>query len=79
MSTYIDDYTGDKSIPLFLSFAIEQYKNHRGITGEEAAEILERTGVLKHLEEYFDVLHTQSAQWLIEEIDELVANFQHNQ
>lgn len=72
MSTYIDSYTGDDSIPLFISFAIEQYKNHKRISGEESAAILAESGVLSHLEEFFDVLHTQSAQWLLEEIDEMV-------
>lgn len=72
--TYVNAYTGDESIPIFITFAIEQYKHFKGISGEEAAAILEDASVLEHLEEYFDVLHTQSAQWLVEEIDELVAN-----
>lgn len=75
MSTYVNSYTGDDSIPLFLSFAIEQFKNHQGISGEEAAEVLDRAGVLTHLAEYYDVLHTQSAQWLVEEMDDMVAHY----
>lgn len=70
--TYINAYTGDESIPMFITFAIEQYKHYKGISGEKAVAMLEDAGVLKHLEEYFDVLHTQSAQWLVTEIDELV-------
>lgn len=72
--TYVDAYTGDESVTMFITFAIEQYKNYKDISGEKAAEILTNADVLKHLEEYFDVLHTQSAQWLVAEIDELVIN-----
>lgn len=37
MQTYVDAYNGDDSIPVFVAFAIEQYKNNKGISGEEAA------------------------------------------
>lgn len=73
MSTYVDIYNGEDSIPVFLAFAIEQYKNHKGISGEEAARILDENGILEHFSEFYDVLHTQSAQWLIEEMDEMIA------
>lgn len=72
--TYVDAYTGDESVPMFIAFAIEQYKNNKGISGEEAASILADSGVLKHLEEYYDVLHTQSAQWLVAEMEEMIVN-----
>lgn len=72
--TYIDSYTGDESVTMFITFAIEQFKNHEGLSGKEAASILAEAGVLKHLEEYYDVLHTQSAQWLVAEINELILN-----
>ena len=72
--TYVDAYTGDVSVPMFITFAIEQYKHSKGISGEEAAKILSKAGVLRHLEEYYDVLHTQSAPWLIAEMDEMIAN-----
>ena len=58
----------DKSY--FVSFCIEQFKEHRGISGEEAAEMLFREGITDYLNDNFEVLHTQSRQWLMEEIDE---------
>lgn len=73
--TYVDVYNGDESIPMFITFVIEQFKNAKGISGAEAAQILAQAGVLAHLEEYYDVLHTQSAQWLIAEVSEMVDNF----
>ncbi|MBQ0075736.1 MAG: DUF3791 domain-containing protein [Bacteroidales bacterium] len=54
----------------FVSFCIEQYKQHARISGEESAELLFRSGVVQYLNDNFEVLHTQSRQWLMEEIDE---------
>lgn len=72
IKTYVDSYNGDESIPMFITFAIEQYKNHKNISGADAAKILNDAGVLSHLEEFYDVLHTQGSQWLLAEIDEMV-------
>lgn len=71
---YASDYTGDDSIPVFVSFAIEQYKHHKGISGEEAMEILSEAGVLEHLEEFYDVMHQHGEKWLLQEINEMVGN-----
>lgn len=69
---YATDYTGDDSIPVFVAFAIEQYKRHKGISGAEAMELLSEAGVLEHLEEFYDVMHQHGASWLMQEIDEMV-------
>ena len=70
---YSSYYTGDDSIPVFVSFAIEQYKQHKNISGQEAMQILSEAGVLAHLVEFYDVMHQHGAKWLMEEIDDLVA------
>lgn len=72
-ATYIDSYTGDNSIPVFISFIIEEYKNHKKISGEEAYFILDKAGVLDHFARFYDILHTQSRQWLVEEADNMVS------
>lgn len=59
-------------IAYFLSFCIEQYKKEKGISGAEAARLLQGYGVLEYLKEHFEVLHTQSKQWLLEDIDEFI-------
>lgn len=56
----------------FVSFCIEQYKHQKGLSGTAAMEQLNRYGVLQYLEENFDVLHTQSWQWILEDIDEYI-------
>lgn len=62
----------EDSIPLFLSFCIEQYKAAKGIPGEQAMEILMRTGALDYLADNYEAIHTQSPQWILEEIEEYV-------
>ena len=59
-------------ISYFLSFCIEQYKQKHHLTGEQAMETLDRYGVLDYLEKHYGVLHTQSWQWLVEEMDEFI-------
>lgn len=70
---YASDYTGDDSIPTFVAFAVEQYKHRKGISGEEAMAILSEAGVLEHLVEFYDVMHQHGAEWLVEEIEEMVS------
>ncbi len=69
---YSSAYSGDDSIPVFVAFAIEQYKHHKDISGDEAMQILSDAGVLEHLAEFYDVMHQHGAKWLMEEIDHLV-------
>lgn len=61
-----------QDIAYFISFCIEQYKNKKGLSGEQAMLTLDKYGVLEYLEENFDVLHTQSYQWILEDIDEFI-------
>ncbi len=64
----------EDTIPLFLSFCIEQYKVHKSISGQQAMEILSSTSTLDYLERNYEVLHTQSPQWILEEIDAYILN-----
>ena len=51
---------------------IEQYKEMNHISGSEAMEVFSRNGLLDYLEAHYEPLHTQSRQWILEEIDELI-------
>ena len=57
---------------MFVAFCIEQYKHAKSLSGDQAAEELKRYGVLDYLSEHYEVLHTQSHHWLLEEIDEFI-------
>jgi len=69
---YISDYTGDDTIPAFVTFCIEQYKNYKNISGKEAMQTLSDAGVLEYLIEHYDALHLESRQWILKDIDDLV-------
>ena len=56
----------------FLSFCIEHWKTRKGISGAEASKELAQYGVLDYLTRHYDTLHTQSHQWLMEDIDEFI-------
>ena len=56
----------------FVSFCVEQYKKHIAATGEFVLEQFEQYGVVDYLHEFYDVLHTENAKWLIEEIDNYI-------
>lgn len=62
----------DKSF--FWAFCIEQYKTQKGIDGAKVATLFFDKGVAEYLMDNFEVLHTQSRQWLIEEIDNYLKN-----
>ena len=61
-----------QDIAYFLSFCIEQYKVAKSLTGNEAMTLLSGYSVLEYLEEHYEALHTQSRQWLVEEIDDFI-------
>ena len=61
-----------KNILYFVSFCIEQYKNAKNLTGDQAMLELDRYGVLEYLEKHYEILHTQSSQWILEDIEEFI-------
>lgn len=61
-----------QDIAYFLSFCIEKYKEQKHITGAEATKCFAKYGVLDYLTDNFEVLHTQSAQWILEDINEFI-------
>lgn len=62
----------DKDIALFVSFCIEEYGVAKGMTGEQVLDLFSQYGVTDYLCKCFEPLHTQSRQWLIEEIDDFI-------
>ena len=61
-----------KDITYFISFCIEQYMKEKDINEDEVVSIFSEYGVFDYLKEYFEVLHTQSRQWLVADIDEFI-------
>lgn len=64
----------DEKILYFISFCVEHYKMHKGISGSEAIKLFDQFHVTEYLCQNYDVLHTQGHQWLMSEIDEFIKN-----
>ena len=61
-----------KDVTYFISFCIEQYMNAKGIDEEEVIATFSEYGVFDYLYDYFEVLHTQSRQWLVSDIEDFI-------
>ena len=59
-------------IAYFISFCIEQYKVHISANGNEVMDLFDKYGVTEYLSYNFEILHTQSRQRLLEEIDDFI-------
>ena len=59
---------------MFVSFCIEQYAKAKNMSTEDVVNLFEQYGITEHFCEFYDVLHTQGHNWLIEEIDEMIIN-----
>ena len=59
---------------MFVSFCIEQYAKAKNMSTEDVVNLFEQYGITEHYCEFYDVLHTQGHNWLIEEIDEMINN-----
>ncbi len=56
------------SIQTFIIFCLEAYKNENNISGNDVLKEFKRYDVFSFLESGFDVLHTQSKKYIIDEI-----------
>jgi hypothetical protein len=61
-----------KDTTYFISFCIEQYMNAKGINEDEVIATFSEYGVFDYLKDYFEVLHTQSRQWIVADIEEFI-------
>ena len=62
----------ESDILYFVSFCIEQYKNYKHMAGREVVDLFDQYHITDYLYNHYDVLHTQGAQWLLEEIEEII-------
>ena len=53
----------------FKVFCFEAYRAEKKLTGYETMELFKKYGVLQYLEKCYDVLHTTSRDYLIEDMD----------
>ena len=60
----------------FVSFCIEQYKKANKLCGAETEQMFLQRGVIDFLLGHYEVLHTQSEQIILGEIDEYLNHHQ---
>ena len=60
----------------FTAFCIEQSKKAANMGGREVEQLFSQRGVITFLIDNYEVLHTQSAQFIQEEIVEYLNNHQ---
>ena len=45
---------------------------HQGLSGSETLKLFDENGIIDYLANNYDVLHTQSAKWMMEDIDRII-------
>jgi hypothetical protein len=62
----------ESSLVRFYIFCLEAYKSHFGLSGKEAYDLFEKTGVFGYLKDGYDVLHTQGSGYIVEDIHDYI-------
>lgn len=65
-----DNQKHNDDMAYFISFCVETYKNANGMNGGEVSHLFMETGLTEFLVKNMDLIHTQSPQWILEEINE---------
>ena len=64
----------EKEIYRFIIFCLEHYRNFKQVTAMQAFSLFLETGVFQYLTEGYDVLHTQSRDYIVTDIDDFISN-----
>ena len=59
-------------VAYFIAFCIEIYKHAHNMSGSDVSQLFSNTGLMEFLADNFEPIHTQSPQWILEEIDEYI-------
>jgi hypothetical protein len=57
----------------FLAYCVEIYKSAKKMSGEAAYSLFEKYNALDYIKECYGALHTTSAQYTIDNIDEFIS------
>lgn len=57
----------------FMIHCTECYRLNKHLTGAEVSELFSRYGVFEFIMRYFESLHVNGEQYIVEEIDEFIA------
>lgn len=57
----------------FLIFCVEIYRNAKGLSGRQVAELFDRYDVWSYIYDYFESLHTTGNEYIVWDIDDFIA------
>ena len=64
-----DNYMSERSrVAEFVSFCIEAYAKAKGMSGSDVFRLFDSCGLVRYLDEGYDILHTQGREWLLEDM-----------
>lgn len=58
----------------FLIYCMERYRYYKRLTGAQVAQLFEKYKLYDYVIQYFESLHTMSDSYIVEDIDEYIAN-----
>ena len=61
----------------FKAFCIELYADYKSIPSNEVFTLFEKNGILQMLDEDYDVLHGHGFNYVIQDIEEIIASSDH--
>ena len=64
---------GGTIVLTFMTYCVEEYKAHKGLTGLQVEESFGRYGVFDYIEKHYDFLHTMGTEYIMNDIDEFIA------
>lgn len=62
------------NVAYFIAFCMETYKNANNMHGGDVSRLFSETGLTEFLIANFEPIHSQSPQWILEEIDEYLSS-----
>lgn len=64
----------EEKIIEFISFCVETFKVKHKMRGKDVANLFNKSGVIDFLIEGYDILHTQSKDYILSEIEVFLKN-----
>ena len=58
----------------FIIFCLEAYKNNKKMKGKDALSEFKKYRVFDFLSDFYDILHTKSMKYIVDEINEFIKN-----
>ena len=53
----------------FIVLCVEEYKNHKGMSGKEVMELFNKYSVCEYIKAFYEVLHTTGTKYIVNDID----------